>query len=70
VRRAEDKNPENYLEAIGTYAVLGDSDRALTILQKAVNDRSVLPFVFVDPMLDPLRSDPRFQELLHRVGLR
>lgn len=70
VRRAEDKNPENYLEAIGTYAVLGNSDRALTILQNAVNDRAVLPFVFVDPMLDPLRSDARFQDLLHRVGLR
>lgn len=70
VRRAENKDPENHLEAIAIYAALGYSDRALTILQKAVDDRSVLPFVFVDPRLDPLRSNPRFQELCHRVGLR
>jgi tetratricopeptide (TPR) repeat protein len=69
VRRAEDVNPRNDLEAIGTYAALGDSDRALTVLQKGVNDRSTLPFVFVDPMLDPLRSDPRFKAMILRVGI-
>ena len=69
VRRAEDKNSTNYLEAIGTYAALGYSDRALGILQNAVNDRSVLPFVFVDPMLDPLRSDSRFKAIILRVGI-
>ena len=70
MRRAENKELlRNPLEAIGTYLALGDSDHAITILQNAVNDRSTLPFVFVDPMVDPLRSDPRFQELLNRVGL-
>lgn len=71
LRRAEDKKlPENSLEAICTYIALGDFDRALVELQSAIDDRSALPFVFVDPRLDPLRSDPRFQELLRRVGLR
>jgi len=69
VRRAEDVNPRNNLEAIGTYAALGDSDRALTVLQKGINDRSTLPFVFVDPMLDPLRSDPRTKAMIMRVGI-
>lgn len=69
VRRAEDVNPRNDLEAIGTYAALGDSDRALTVLQNGINDRSTLPFVFVDPMLDPLRSDPRFKAMILRVGI-
>lgn len=70
VHRAEDKKlPLNSLEAIGTYVALGDSDRALAQLQNAIDDRSVLPFVFLDPMLDPLRSDPRFKTMILRVGI-
>lgn len=70
VHRGEnEKLPLNSLEPIGTYVALGDSDRALTILQTAVNDRSVLPFVFVDPLLDPLRSDVRFRAMILRVGI-
>jgi TolB-like protein/DNA-binding winged helix-turn-helix (wHTH) protein/Tfp pilus assembly protein PilF len=55
---------------IGIYAALGDRDRALTLLNTAVGNKSVLPFVFVDPYMDPLRSDLRFIELRHRVDLQ
>lgn len=55
---------------IAAYAALGDLDRAIALLDRAVKGRSALPFMFVDPQLDPLRSDPRFNELLHHVGLR
>jgi len=51
------------------YSALGDRDRAIAALEKGVQTRSLLPFVFTDPQLDPLRSDPRFQQLLRRAGL-
>jgi len=51
------------------YSALGDRDRAISALERGVQTRSMLPFVFVDPQLDPLRSDLRFQQLLRRAGL-
>jgi TolB-like protein/DNA-binding winged helix-turn-helix (wHTH) protein/Flp pilus assembly protein TadD len=51
------------------YSALGDRDRAIAALEKGVQSRSLLPFVFVDPQLDPLRSDPRYSDLLQRMGL-
>jgi TolB-like protein/Tfp pilus assembly protein PilF len=51
------------------YSALGDRHRAIAALEKGVETRSFLPFVFVDPQLDPLRSDPRFSDLLQRVRL-
>lgn len=48
---------------------LGDRDRALEWLEKAYQDRSAyLVYAKTDPLLDPLRSDPRFISLLHRMG--
>ena len=51
------------------YCALGDPDHAIAALEKGVQRRSLMAFVFTDPQLDPLRSDPRFQQLLRRVGL-
>lgn len=51
------------------YSALGDRDQAIAALERGVHRRSLLAFVFTDPQLDPLRSDPRFQELLRRAGL-
>ena len=51
------------------YSALGDRDRAIAALERGMQAHSFLPFVFVDPQLDPLRSDPRFQQLLRRAGL-
>lgn len=50
------------------YIGLGDRDQAFTWLEKAAADRSEWLCKFgVDPVLDPLRSDPRFKKLAQRV---
>jgi tetratricopeptide (TPR) repeat protein len=52
------------------YAGLGDPDEALKWLQAAYDERAVgLRDLGVDPRLDNLRSDPRFTDLLRRLGL-
>lgn len=52
------------------YAGLGDNEQAFAWLDKAYNEQSVwLSFLKVDPKFDPLRSDPRFQDVLRRIGL-
>jgi serine/threonine protein kinase/TolB-like protein/Flp pilus assembly protein TadD len=52
------------------YIALGDHDRAFNELEKDYENRSeALAWLKVDPRLDPLRTDPRFTDLLQRVGL-
>jgi tetratricopeptide (TPR) repeat protein len=61
--------PALYFAAV--YTGLGDKDHAFQWLEKAFteqNDRLV--YLGVDPMADLLRSDPRFQQLMKRSGLR
>ena len=51
------------------YARLGDKESAFTWLEKAQRERAGLFFIKVEPVYDPMRSDPRFRDLLHRAGL-
>jgi adenylate cyclase len=67
------KNPsdaELYIPVIVAqeYALLGDRENAILWLQKAHDDHS-LPFVKVEPEFDSIRADPRFADLLRRMGL-
>lgn len=51
------------------YIGLGEKDRAFEWLEKAHGERNVqMVSLKVDPNLDGLRSDPRFQDLLRRIG--
>jgi TolB-like protein/DNA-binding winged helix-turn-helix (wHTH) protein/Flp pilus assembly protein TadD len=50
------------------YAALGDRDQAMTWLEQGYEER-FNPGVLLRPGFDPLRSDPRFQALVRRVGL-
>ena len=53
------------------YAGFGDKDQAFEWLEKAYQEHSVwLPWLRVDPKFDDLRSDPRFLDLLRRIGLQ
>ena len=53
-----------------TYSSLGDKDRAFAWLDKAVEQRSwIILYLKNDDVWRPLRSDPRFADLLRRVGL-
>jgi hypothetical protein len=52
------------------YAVLGDKRTALDLMEKAYEDRDRhLLWIKVDHDYDSLRSEPRFIELLKKVGL-
>jgi TolB-like protein/DNA-binding winged helix-turn-helix (wHTH) protein/Flp pilus assembly protein TadD len=55
---------------VNAYLGLGDNEQAFVWLERAYQEKSaILQFLKVHPHFDPLRSDPRFADLLHRVGL-
>lgn len=58
-------DPEAVAEA---YAMLGDKDKAFFWLNRAYEEHSML-FVKITPYYDSLHSDPRFADLLRRMGL-
>ncbi|HEX4001390.1 MAG TPA: tetratricopeptide repeat protein [Candidatus Acidoferrales bacterium] len=54
----------------GIHIGLGEDDRAIECLEKAYDERSHwLIYLHIDPAMDALRYNPRFQDLLRRVGL-
>jgi TolB-like protein/Tfp pilus assembly protein PilF len=64
---------KEYVPAVGMailYTALGDKDQAFKFLEKAYQERSIrLSYLKPEESFDPLRSDPRFVDLLRRVGL-
>ena len=53
------------------HAAVGDLGRAFEALERAFQARSAgLIYLHIDPGYAPLRSDPRYKELLQRIGLR
>jgi len=54
----------------GIHIGLGEHDQALEYLEKSYEDHSHwLIYLHIDPSMDDLRTDPRFQHLLTRIGL-
>lgn len=65
--QSEELSPESM---IYVYVAMGNKEEALSNLEKAyAGHYNILTTLKVDPTLDPLRSDPRFQDLMRRVGL-
>ncbi len=52
------------------YVALGDKDKAFVLLNKRADEGAKLRNVKIDPRLDSLRDDPRYEELVRRVGLK
>jgi serine/threonine protein kinase/Tfp pilus assembly protein PilF len=51
------------------YAALDEKDKAFLWLEKAYDEHSSLLFIKVEPDFDNIRSDPRYSDLLRRMGL-
>jgi len=73
IKRFKDLGKTQYVMSYfvaNIYAVLGDKEKAFAELEKAFAERDFfLHRLKVDPLMDPLRADPRFQDLLRRIGL-
>ena len=51
------------------YIGLDNKDEAFAWLEKAYEDRQAqMIYIQIEPVLDPLRSDPRFQDLVRRMN--
>jgi TolB-like protein/DNA-binding winged helix-turn-helix (wHTH) protein/Tfp pilus assembly protein PilF len=68
-----DNPPESYRypqQLAVIYTRLGEPKKALTLLETAYDERTLgLAELAVEPAFEPLHSEPRFQELLRRLGL-
>jgi tetratricopeptide (TPR) repeat protein len=61
--------PRAYILA-NSYARAGDIDRVIEWLEKAYEEHdNNMPYIGKNPLFDLVRSDPRFQDLVRRVGL-
>jgi TolB-like protein/DNA-binding winged helix-turn-helix (wHTH) protein/Tfp pilus assembly protein PilF len=67
--KIHERSERPWLYLARDYADLGDRETALAALNKSYENRELeLLWLLVDPELDPLRSDPQFQELTRKVG--
>jgi TolB-like protein/Flp pilus assembly protein TadD len=62
------RSTRNASEIALIYVGLGENDQAMKWLGKAYEEH-FNPSILLRPAFDPLRSDPRFQNLVHRIGL-
>ena len=73
LEQLEATSKERYTPAFSfavVYAGLGEKDQAFAWLEKAYGERtSRLGYLKVEPLWDPLRPDPRFADLVRRIGL-
>jgi len=72
LRTLLEKSKRSYVSAFDIaliYTALGEKDTAFDWLKKAVDERSTfLVYSKWEPRLDPLRADPRFGQMLKKIG--
>jgi TolB-like protein/DNA-binding winged helix-turn-helix (wHTH) protein/Flp pilus assembly protein TadD len=68
LKKSATTNYSHASEIAVIYAALDDKTQAMSWLEKGYEER-FNPGVLLRPGFDPLRSDPRFQDLLRRIGL-
>jgi serine/threonine-protein kinase len=74
MERLEEESKQQYIRkeilAMG-YGALGDFDRAFGCLNEALDERSAgLVYLHIDPGFIPLRDDPRFADMVNKLGVR
>ena len=73
LKELEERQRTRYVSPVALAMIqvaLGDVDASFDLLEKAHQDRrGWLAYLRIEPILDPLRSDPRFQRLLERMRL-
>ena len=70
LQRASNLCGLNPIEIANLHARLGERDKAFELLEKAYEERNTdLVLLKVSPIWDNLHDDPRFQDLLRRIGL-
>jgi TolB-like protein/DNA-binding winged helix-turn-helix (wHTH) protein/Tfp pilus assembly protein PilF len=68
LKKLSNPNSSHAPEIAVIYAALGDKDQAMNWLEKGYGER-FNPGVLLRPGFDSLRSDPRFEDLIRRIGL-
>ena len=73
LKRLKELSTRRYVpssDIAAVHASLGEKDEAFARLEKAYEDRSgAMLLINIWPMMDPLRCDARFADLVRRVGL-
>jgi tetratricopeptide (TPR) repeat protein len=73
VAQMHEVSKQRYVPAFSfgiAYAALGDKDHALQWMERCLQDAAwEITLIKVDPAFDKLRSDPRFNDLVKRVGI-
>src|ERR1700719_923377 len=71
--KLEQLNRHQHLDAsviAWAYLGMGDNEQTFSWLERGYREHSpILQYIKVHPFFDPLRGDPRFADLVRRVGL-
>jgi hypothetical protein len=73
LRRVEEMSQREFVDPWSfcrMHMSLGESEKAMHFLARSFEERSTLAlFAPIDPLLKPLRTDPRFDEIIGRLRL-